>query len=151
MLLDPRRTVHTPFSSGPILLFSWFTLLPDSFAKRRDLRGLATTLGRGRTMGTGMRSRSCCSPNLSSARNRRAHKTCWSYFSVCRLPSCSSLRRSRGTPESRRYLPDLSWPRARASACAAAAVRFDRNRNNGKRVFGCSAQDIQPKWTSAWT
>ena len=32
MLLDPRRTVHTPFSSGPILLFSWSILLPNSFA-----------------------------------------------------------------------------------------------------------------------
>ena len=146
MLLDPRRTVQTPFSSGPILLFPWFTLLPDSFAKRRDLRGLATALGRGREMGTCTRPRSCCSPNLLSARNTRVH-TFWSYFSVGRLLERSFLRRSRGTPEALFHLSDLSTSRARARACAIAVVRFDHNRNNGKRLFGCRAQDLPlPVW-----
>ena len=100
--------------------------------------------------GTSMRSRCCCSLNLSSARNIRAH-TFWSYFSVGRLPSCSLLRRSRGTPESLLHISDLSWSRARARARVVATVRFHSNRNNRKRTSGCSAQDIQPKWTSAWT
>ena len=70
---------YLALAPGPYFLFSWSILSPDSFAKRRDFRSLATALACGRTMGTCTRSRCCCSPNLSTARNMRVH-TFWSYF-----------------------------------------------------------------------
>ena len=74
-----------------------------------------------------------------------------SYFSVGRLLACLFLRRSRGTPEALYTLSDLSSSRARARARVVLAAGFDRNRNNGKRTPGRSAQGLLNKRHSAWT
>ena len=132
MLLDPGRTVHTspwPWAHPFLFVCPYFAC---SFAKRRDLRGMATALGCGRTMGTCMRCDSCCSPSLSLARNMRVH-TFWELL-FRRLLASSLLRRSRGTPEVQPHIRNLSWPRARARVRMFAVVRFYFNRNNGKRV-----------------
>ena len=116
---------------GPILFCSCVHTSLNSFAKRRDRRGLATGFRCGRKMGTCMRPRSCCSQNLSSARNMRVH-TLWSYFLVGRLLVLSLLRRSRGTLEVQLHIWDLSSSRFRARVRMVVAVRFGPVRSQPK-------------------
>ena len=138
-LLVPGRTVRTSFGPGPILSFSRSVLSPDSFAKRRSLRDPAAALARRLTAGPAVRPHGYLSPCLPLARGILANPYPELLFgwSVARVHLPLPMAEDPRKPVASLGLKQDTGPCARLYG---RAVRFDHNRNNGKRLFGCSAR-----------